>query len=145
MAKKSAKPARTPAVRAAKKDEDGVQIGRVRRICTALPGVTEKLSHGEPTFFAGKRVFTMFANNHHDDGHVAVWIPAQPGLQEHLIQDAPETFFRPPYVGGAGWVGIELARIGDEELASMIRAAWLEVAPKTLKAEVAPSSVRRPS
>ena len=54
------------------------QVGRVRRICMALPGTVEKVSHGEPTFFAGgQRVFCMFSNNHHDDGHVAVWIPAQ--------------------------------------------------------------------
>ena len=29
--------------------------GRVRAICTALPGVTERLSHGAPAFFAGKQ------------------------------------------------------------------------------------------
>lgn len=55
------------------------QVQRVRRICLALPGATEKLSHGEPTFFVKKRVFAMLSNNHHDDGHVAVWIPAEPG------------------------------------------------------------------
>jgi hypothetical protein len=109
-------------------------LQRVRRICTALPETLEKLSHGEPTFFAGgKRVFAMFANNHHQDGHIAVWIPAAPGLQQALIQDAPETYFRPPYVGPSGWIGIELDRIGDEELAAHIRQAWKMVAPKKLQ------------
>ncbi len=62
----------------------------------ALPETLEKISHGEPTFFAGgKRVFVMFCNNHHHDGHIAVWIPAAPGLQEALIHDAPETYYPP--------------------------------------------------
>ena len=98
-----------------------------------MPECTEKLSHGEPTFFVRKKVFAMFANNHHDDGHIAVWIPAPPGLQGILIQSSPKTFFRPPYVGVRGWVGIELECLSDEELAAHIRDAWLLIAPKTLK------------
>ena len=108
-------------------------LRRVRRICAAMPEATEKLSHGEPTFFVRKKVFAMFANNHHNDGHIAVWIPAPPGLQAMLIATAPETFFKPPYVGVRGWVGIELDRISDEELACHIREAWRLIAPKTLR------------
>ncbi len=104
-------------------------IGRVRRICLALPETMEKLSHGEPTFFARKRVFCMFANNHHGDGHVAVWIPAEPGAQATLIQSDPQTYFRPPYVGVKGWVGIELARVSDEDLAVHIHEAHRLMAP----------------
>jgi hypothetical protein len=115
-----------------KSDVQQEHLRRVRRICTAMPGVTEKLSHGEPTFFVRKKVIAMFANNHHNDGHIAVWIPAPAGLQAMLIHNSPETYFRPPYVGVRGWVGIELDAIGDEELASHIREAWRLVAPKTL-------------
>ncbi len=108
-------------------------LRRVRRICAAMPETTEKLSHGEPTFFVRKKVFTMFANNHHNDGHIAVWIPAPPGLQAMLLHQSPETYFKPPYVGVRGWLGIELACIGDEELASHIHDAWRMVAPKKVK------------
>jgi hypothetical protein len=111
-------------------------LARVRRICMALPETLEKISHGEPTFFAGgKRVFAMFSNNHHHDGHIAVWVPAAPGLQEALIHDAPETYYRPPYVGCSGWVGIELHRIADDQLEAHIHAAWKLVAPKKLVAQ----------
>jgi hypothetical protein len=116
-----------------KSDIGGEHLRRVRRICTAMSEATEKLSHGEPTFFVRKKVFAMFANNHHNDGHIAVWIPAPPGLQAMLIHESPETFFKPPYVGVRGWVGIELDNISDEELASHIREAWRLVAPKTVK------------
>lgn len=100
------------------------QLKRVRKICLSLPDTTEKISHGEPTFFAKKRVFAMFSNNHHHDGHVAVWVPAPPGLQEALIEEAPGVYYRPPYVGGGGWVGIELDQVNDEVLAGHLRQAW---------------------
>jgi len=116
-----------------KSDVGEEHLRRVRRICAAMPEATEKLSHGEPTFFVRKRVFAMFANNHHNDGHIAVWIPAPPGLQAMLIAASPETYFKPPYVGVSGWVGIELASIDDEELASHILEAWRMVAPKKLQ------------
>jgi hypothetical protein len=91
------------------------------------------MSHGEPTFFTGKRVFVMYANNHHDDGRVAVWLPAPPGDQDFLIRQRPQTYFRPPYVGDRGWVGIELKAIADTELAEHIESAWRLIATKTLQ------------
>ena len=114
-------------------DSSEDHLRRVRRICAALPQTTEKLSHGEPTFFVRKKVYAMFANNHHNDGHVAVWLPAPPGLQEVLIHSTPETYFKPPYVGVRGWIGVELDAIGDDELASHIVDAWRLIAPKTSK------------
>ncbi len=98
-----------------------------------FPETVEKLSHGEPTFFVRKKVFAMFANNHHKDGHVAVWLPAPPGFQATLIRTSPETYFKPPYVGVRGWIGIELDSIGDEELASHVLEAWRMVAPRKLQ------------
>ena len=107
-------------------------LARVRRLCLALPEASERLSHGEPTFFVGKKVFVMFADNHHGDGRVAVWLPVPPGMQAALIEEKPGVYFRPPYVGHRGWVGVELAPISDDELAFHVRTAWELVAPKRL-------------
>lgn len=107
-------------------------VERVRRICLSLPEATEKLSHGEPTFFVKKRVFAMCSINHHNDGHIAVTIPAAIGVQAALIETNPKKFYRPPYVGPAGWVGIELPRVSDKELAEHIREAWKLIAPAKL-------------
>lgn len=112
-------------------------LERVRPICLALPEATEKLSHGEPTFFVGKKVFAMFANNHHNDGRVAVWLPVPPGMQPMLIEASPEKFFKPPYVGVRGWVGIELAQIEDEELTFHLHTAYRQIAPKKLRLLIA--------
>ncbi len=109
-------------------------LDRVRRICLAMPESWEKLSHGEPTFFVGKKVFAMFANNHHNDGRIAVWCPAPLGIQAMLIEAEPEKFFKPPYVGVRGWIGIQLHHISDDELASHLREAWRMIATKKIRA-----------
>ena len=111
------------------------QLERLRRICLTLPATTERLSHGEPTFFVRGKVFVMFADNHHNDGHIAVWIPVPSGFQSAFIEADPETYFKPPYVGVRGWVGIELARISDKDLTFHIQTAWEIIAPKRLVAK----------
>lgn len=116
--------------RAPKLDVDGEHLRRIRRMALALPGTSEKLSHGEPTFFVNKKVFAMFSNNHHNDGRVAVWLPAPPGLQQQLIQENSKTYFKPPYVGVRGWIGIELENIDDEELSVHIHESWHMIGTK---------------
>ena len=74
----------------------------------------------------------MFANNHHADGHVAVWIPAAPGVQAALIEEAPDTYYRPPYVGVSGWVGVELSRVDDDQLGALIREAFRLTTAKSI-------------
>ncbi len=113
------------------------QIERVRQLCLSLPETTEKISHGEPTFFVRKKVFAMFANNHHNDGRIAVYCPVPLGYQSVLLEAAPEKFFYPPYVGKGGWVGIHLGQIEDEELMTHLREAWQLIAPKKLAAVLA--------
>jgi hypothetical protein len=106
---------------------------RVRRICLALPETMEKLSHGEPTFFVKKKVFAMCSINHHHDGHIAVVCPAPIGVQQALIEASPKKYYRPPYVGGAGWVGVELPRVSDKELKMHLHEAWRLIAPAKLQ------------
>jgi hypothetical protein len=113
-------------------------LERVREICLALPEVSERLSHGQPTFFVGgKKTFVMYLDNHHDDGRLALWCAAPPGLQEALIQGEPEHYFRPPYVGHRGWIGVHLNKGLDwNEIAGAIEDAYLTVAPKRLVKQV---------
>jgi hypothetical protein len=83
-------------------------LQRVRAICLALPDVTERLSHGEPSWFVrDKKMFATFADHHHDD-RLAFWCAAPQGEQEALVAADPRRYFVPPYVGGRGWVGVRL-------------------------------------
>src|SRR5215471_21454257 len=132
--KKMAKPKAREIERPPKLD-NGTQLDRVRRICSSIPGTIEKISHGEPTFFTPKRVFAMFSNNHHGDGHVALLVPAGPGVQAALIEEAPDTYYRPPYVGVSGWVGVELKKVDDEQLGALIREAYRIITSNSSKSK----------
>jgi hypothetical protein len=113
-------------------------LERVRKLCLALPETSERLSHGQPTFFVGgKKTFVMYLDNHHDDGRLALWCAAPRGMQEALTQGEPEHYFRPPYVGHRGWIGVHLNKGLDwNEIAGAIEDAYLTVAPKRLVKQV---------
>ena len=111
-------------------------VARLRAICLALPEAAEKTSHGEPTWFAGKgKVFAMLDDHHHGAPHLSVWLPAGLGAQETLIASDPERYFRPPYVGASGWVGVVLDTKPDwAVVAWLVEQAFRLVAHKRLVA-----------
>ncbi len=81
--------------------------GRVRAICLAFPEVTEKATHGAPGFFVRKQFAMLWPNGHHDHEFAHLWCAAEAGAQEALTATS-ERYFRPPYVGHRGWVGVRL-------------------------------------
>jgi hypothetical protein len=113
-------------------------LTEVRHRCLALPEVTERPSHGAPTFFVrDKKTFVMFMNDHHGDGRVAIWCAAPPGVQRELVDEEPQRFFVPPYVGHRGWLGVRLDRSPDwDELTGIVEDAYRCVAPARLIAQL---------
>jgi len=107
-------------------------LEKVRAICAELPDVEERPSHGAPTFFLkvkGKKSFVMFHDDHHGDGRLAIWCRAPEGVQAQLVEEEPERFFVPPYVGHQGWVGVRLDRDVDwAEVAAIIGDAFTAAA-----------------
>lgn len=109
-------------------------LERVRALCLALPGATERVSHGSPSWFAPKQ-FCAWVDDHHGDGHVGAWLAQPPGAQEELLQRPG--FWRPAYVGGRGWVGVELHDAADwGEVAELIEDAFRCVAGKRAIAQL---------
>ena len=113
-------------------------VERLRRICLDLPETTERVSHGEPCFFVrDKKTFVMLDQHHHGAEHVGFWCAAPPGVQEELIAEDANRFFRPPYVGARGWLGVRLAADGLPppdwaEIGEIVRDAYRQVAPASL-------------
>lgn len=104
----------------------------VRTQCLNLPSCYEKLSHGSPCFFVEKgKQFAALMDNHHGDGRLAVWLRNTLEMQESAINTDPDCFFRPPYVGPSGWIGIRLDReVSPDELQRWIEQAYLLALPR---------------
>lgn len=106
-------------------------LEKLREIIFSFPETAEKLSHGSPTFWGGKKTFASFHDNHHSDGRVALWLKLPPGGQEELVEAQPERFFVPPYVGPSGWVGVRLeGRVNWGLVAGLLEDGYRSVAPK---------------
>ena len=109
-------------------------LERLRKLCLALPETSERLSHGAPSFFVKeKKCFLMVLDDHHGDGRLALWCAAPPGNQELLVAANAERFFRPPYVGHRGWLGVRFNDGVDwDELEGIVEDAFATVAPAKL-------------
>ena len=118
-------------------DDVETQLARLRSACLALPQSSERPSHGGPAFFIrDKKCFVMFLDDHHDDGRLAIWCAAPDGVQAEMVETEPDRFFRPPYVGHRGWLGVHLAAVDDAELTAIVTDAFRTVAPPTVLREL---------
>ena len=118
-------------------------LGRLRTICMGLPEVSERLSHGEVTWFIReKRVLAMMDDHHHGADHFALTCPAPPGVQQELIDLEPDRFYRPAYVGPSGWIGVRLDRDVDwDEIKGIVEDAYRLKAPKQLVKRLDPGAL----
>jgi predicted DNA-binding protein (MmcQ/YjbR family) len=115
-------------------------VERLRAICLALPEATEKIAWGEPTWRVRGKLFAQLDDHHHGADHLAVWLPAALGEQESLIFLDGKRFFRPPYVGARGWVGMRIDGRPDwAQVTSLVRRAYRHVAPPRLRDALGPS------
>lgn len=123
-------------------------VAAVRRASAYLPEVEERLSHGVPTLFVGgKKAFVyVWWRGHHDLAVPHLWCAAAPGVQEALTASDPGRFFRPPYVGHRGWIGVRLdAGCELDEIAELCEDAYRAVAPARLIRQLDESTpVERP-
>ncbi len=112
-------------------------IGKLRKIVSQWPQTDERVSHGSPTFWGGKKTFCSFHDNHHGDGRVAIWCKASFELQGDLVDSDPEIFFVPPYVGPSGWVGIRVDQEVDWGMVEdILEEGYRMVAPRRAIAQL---------
>jgi hypothetical protein len=112
-------------------------LAEVRKACLSLPETSERASHGAPTFFVrGNKPFvTAWLDGHHDHTFPHLWCAGLPGAQEALTAADPGRYFRPPYVGHRGWIGVSLdGKVDWEEVGALCEDAYRAVAPAGLVA-----------
>jgi predicted DNA-binding protein (MmcQ/YjbR family) len=112
-------------------------LRRLRKICLALEGATEKEAWGDPTWRVRDRIFAM-AKGNHEGGRPSLWVKGAPGAQEVLVGARPSVFFVPPYVGHKGWVGIYLdgTSLEWDVVGELIVESWRLVAGPRLAAQL---------
>ena len=111
-------------------------LEQLRAAALALPEADEKLSHGMPAFFIQKgKMFAYFWHHHHGDDVTAAIVKTS-GIEEQamLIEMEPDLYYRPPYFGPSGWVGIHLDRPDTDwdRVADRVAISWELVAPRRL-------------
>lgn len=115
--------------------ENAAALARLRAMCMALPAVTERVSHGEPTWFIqDRKSFVTMDSYHHGAEHYSCWVAAPMVAQELLVGSKPEVYFRPPYVGHRGWVGVRLdvPELDWDDVEMIVKDAYRMVAPASL-------------
>ena len=113
-------------------------IEGVRELCVGLPEVNERLSHGAPTWFIrDKKTFATAWDNHHGDQRLGLICAAPPGVQQQLVDEEPDRFYVPAYVGHRGWIGVRLdRRVDSREIEQILIDAYTCVAPARLVAQL---------
>lgn len=107
-------------------------LAPLRSICLRYPEAEEAVAFGRPTFQVRRKNFCML---YRGERGIAGFLKAVPGMQEAVIERDPGRYFRPPYLGGKGWIGCWLEPEADpdwEELADLIDESYRLVAPKRL-------------
>jgi phosphoribosylglycinamide formyltransferase-1 len=111
-------------------------LGQIRALALALPEVDEKVSHGSPGFFIkGGKFFAYFSYDHHHDGVIGLLVKAS-GIeaQSMLIDQEPDLYYRPAYLGPSGWIGIRLDGGSNDwdHVGEWLRKSWSLIAPSRL-------------
>lgn len=114
-------------------------LEQLRARALALPETCEQDSFGSQGFRVGEgksgKYFAYFSDRPHGHERIALLVKTS-GMDElmALVEDQPETYFKPAFYGASGWVGIVLDRPeldwGDVE--AWLQRSWRSVAPKRL-------------
>jgi len=114
-------------------------FAKLRELVLALPETHEKESHGSPGFRVGSeksgKFFAHFSQRHHGSEHIAVLVKTS-SMDElmGLVENQPESYYKPAYYGASGWVGVILNRpdVDWEHVADWLERSWRECAPARL-------------
>ena len=108
-------------------------LDRVRAVACQMPGVEERTSHGQPTFFVAGKQFAQFRDNHHGDGKTVVCVRVSSLDEQAMLLEAdPKTYSKPAYM--PTWLSINVAgkQVDWDHVGDRIAASWELAAPRRL-------------
>ena len=103
----------------------------LRKICLALPEVTESKQFGSPVWKAGKKTFACAYWYREQGLKLAFWV----GVDRQGLLTADERFEIPPYMGHNGWIALEVTKHCDwQEVAALALASYRHFALRRMRA-----------
>lgn len=102
-------------------------LKKLRKASLALPGASETITFGHPTFQADGKTFAVLETY---KGELGICVKVGMDLQGIFLNDP--RFFRTPYIGKHGWVTLRVyaARLNWTEVAELVKGSYILVAPK---------------
>ena len=133
------RPSRRPAIASVEELEQ--RRTRLAALCESFPETTTVTPAGTQHLsleVSGKRFGYYLYQHFGDDGRSGAVLKAAPGVQEMAVEEDPDRFWVPAFLGRHGWIGIrlDLEEPDWDELAAFVRDAWLLMAPKRLLREL---------
>ena len=113
---------------------------RLVALCCTLPEAeAERCGTRHLSFKVRNKIFAYYVYDHHGDGRIAFLCKAPAGEQGRLVEEKPDRYFVPPYVGPKGWVGLRLdTRAVDwRAVRNLAFAAYFLTAPDKLRRQIA--------
>jgi predicted DNA-binding protein (MmcQ/YjbR family) len=95
-------------------------LTRMRKICLALPGTEEKLSHGHPTFATSKGIYAVLEEYR---GELSICVRVGLEVQGAFLADP--RYYLTPYTGRLGWVSLKVhaAPLDWKEIAGLLEGS----------------------
>ena len=120
-------------------DADDPRLAPLTAVALDLPEAKRERGDRHATFRVRGRAFAYLLVDHHGDGIVGLVVKAPPAVAESLIDEEPDRFYRPAYVGHRGWVGLRLdtATVDWNEVTGLVVESYRLCAPKSLARSIA--------
>jgi predicted DNA-binding protein (MmcQ/YjbR family) len=101
-------------------------LPKLRVLCRRLPGTTETVSWGHPTFKVGGKTFSVLEPCR---GHLTICFKLSPPDAEAARRDV--RFFSTPYIGSKGWVSMIVDGKPDWKLIGelLLNSYWMVAPP----------------
>ena len=98
----------------------------MRKICLALEGTEEKVTHGHPSFATPKGIYAVLEEY---KGDLSICVKVGKESQGVFLEDP--RFYMTPYIGKHGWVTLRVhaAPLDWNEIRELVKGSYQLVAP----------------
>jgi len=93
----------------------------MRKICMALPGTEERISHGHPSFATSKGIYAVLEEYR---GELSLCVKVGLDVQGVFLEDP--RYYLTPYTGRLGWISLKVhaAPLDWNEISELLAGSY---------------------